>query len=157
MRPRRALAVLLVAATATACGGDDESSDASVNITSPTAPPPTASVDVGVVGTTWRLEQIVTGAGAEPVPDGVVATLAFAEDGTVAVDTGCNTGSATVAIDATQMQFGPLALTKKACEEGPTRVETALVALTLAPLDYRVAGDQLVLISGANQLLLTAD
>ena len=155
MRRRGAVALLAVAGSVVACG-DDESSDASVNVTSPTVAPATASVDVGLVGPTWQLQQIVTGAGAEPVAEGVVATLVFGEDGTLAVDTGCNTGSATVAVGTTQLQVGPLALTKKACEAGPTRVEAVILAMTLGPLDYRVEGDVLVLTSGANQLVLAA-
>jgi heat shock protein HslJ len=100
----------------------------------------------------WELETIVTGDAASSVPGGAVATLTFQPDGTVAVDTSCNTGSATVAVGETQMQFSPLALTKMACDPDRTEVERAIVALTLGPVDYRIESDVLTLASGTNAL-----
>ena len=150
------IAAGLVVGAAACADDDDDGSDASVNITAPTVPPTTASSSVPLVGTTWEMTAIVTSSGSEPVPDGVNASLMFADDGTVAVDTGCNTGSASVAIDGNQLQIGPIALTKKACEGDATRVETAVVALAMGPLDYHVEGDQLILTTGANSLVLTA-
>ena len=154
MRRRLTGVVLAVALVAAACGDDDDDSEASVNVTMPTAPPTTMAPSVPLVGTTWEVTSIVTGSGTEAVPAG--ASMTFADDGTVAVDTGCNTGSASVSVDATQLQIGPLALTKMACEPDATRVETVLVAMSMGPLDYHVEGDQLVLTSGANSIVLTA-
>jgi heat shock protein HslJ len=156
MRRLLGVSVAALVLVAAGCGDDDDASDASVNITQPTAPPTTATASVDLVGTTWEMTAIVTSSGTEAVPDGVDASLTFADDGTGAVDTGCNTGSASVSIDESQLQLSPIALTKMACEPEATSVETAIVALSMGPLDYDVAGDQLVLTSGANSLILTA-
>jgi heat shock protein HslJ len=111
-----------------------------------------AEPDLDLVGPVWELETIVTADAASSVPGGAVATLTFQPDGTVQVDTSCNTGSATVAVTETQMQFGPLALTRKACDPDRTEVERLIVAITIGPVDYRIESDLLTLSTGTNAL-----
>ena len=43
------------------------------------------------------------------------ASITIADDGTVAVNTGCNTGSGSVEVTDTTLTFGPIRITKMAC------------------------------------------
>jgi heat shock protein HslJ len=92
--------------------------------------------DSPLIGTTWRLDTIFQGYTASSLA-GVTATLRFGADGRVAVDTGCNTGSATWRAVGTGagIAFGPLGLTKRACQGGAGQVEGLMV---------RVLSDQTV-------------
>jgi len=100
----------------------------------PGGPPP-------IVGTRWRLESIVEGAGrggsASSVPAGVEPpTLLLRADGRVDLFAGCNRGGGRARVrDDGFVVFGPLALTRLACEPDAAAVEAAVTAI----LDGRVA------------------
>jgi len=114
-----------------------------------------------IAGTRWTLESIV-GAGpngsASSVPAGVSApTLRITGAGRAELFAGCNSGggSATVRDDGFVV-FGPIALTRKACDEAAMRVEAAVTTV----LDGRVAagfeGDKLSLAKAGRHLVFRA-
>ena len=74
-----------------------------------------ANPDLPLEGTTWNVEGLVSNDAVSSIPaGGRVPTLRF-EGGTVAVDTGCNTGSGAYTTSGTDVTFGPIALTRMAC------------------------------------------
>ena len=93
-----------------------------------------ADPDRPIEGTEWVVESIVTADSVETLPVGVTAGLTIT-DGTAAIRSGCNTGSASVEIGEETLTFGPIALTAMAC--GPD--ETAVEEHVLAVLDGEVA------------------
>ena len=63
-------------------------------------------------GPVWTVDTLVAGDAASSLPAGVRApTLTFTA-GTVAVDTGCNTGSGTYTVEGDAVTFGPIATTR---------------------------------------------
>jgi heat shock protein HslJ len=97
-----------------------------------------------LVGTTW----VVSGTVAN---EAVTVSLVDSEasmtisDGQAQVDTGCNTGSSTVEITDTTITFGPLALTRMACDEELTRLEASVVLTLDGEVTYEINGDTLTL------------
>ena len=95
-------------------------------------------------GTTW----VVSGTVAN---EAVTASLVDSEasmtitDGQAQVDTGCNTGSSTVEVTDTTITFGPLALTRMACDEELTRLEASVVLALDGEVTYEINGDTLML------------
>ena len=59
------------------------------------------------------------------------------------VDTGCNTGSSTVEVTDTTITFGPLALTRMACDEELTRLEASVVLVLDGEVTYEISGNTL--------------
>jgi heat shock protein HslJ len=116
-----------------------------------------ADPDLPLVGPTWRVVSIVAGETAASVPDGVVATLTFTPDGRVNVRTGCNSGGAPYTTAGSQLQIGPLALTKRACiDPAATTLETAIVAVVGAgTVDYKIEASTLTLTAGGRGLGLS--
>jgi len=80
----------------------------------------TQSDGAGLGGTSWRLLKFVGGDDTVLTPDDRTKyTIAFAADGTLNVRFDCNRGRGTWKSDEpTQLQFGPLALTRAACPPG---------------------------------------
>lgn len=113
-----------------------------------------------IAGTTWRLTEIHDrGGGVSSVPAGVEApTLLIAEDGTVELFAGCNRGGGRAEVrDDGFVAFGPLALTRKACDEATMRVEAAMTAVLAgrAAAGFSGTGD-LSLARDGQSLLFTA-
>ena len=77
-----------------------------------------ANPDLPLEGTTWNVEGLITGdavsiaARRRPRADGCVL-----EDGTVTVDTGCNTGTGGYELGDGEITFGPIATTRMACTD----------------------------------------
>lgn len=97
-----------------------------------------ASQPPPIVGTSWTLVTIGDRSGtASSVPAGVEApTLRFTADGRAEVFAGCNRGGGRAQVrDDGFAVFGPLALTRMACEQPAMKVE----ALVTSILDGRVA------------------
>ena len=76
----------------------------------------------------------------------------------MAVDTGCNTGSATVQITPTTMTIGPMVLTKKACQANAGAMEAAVTAALTGEVAYTIEADLLTITakSGAGLMLRAA-
>lgn len=90
-----------------------------------------------LTGVTWTLHTLSSGGTASSLPAGVEApTLVFAEDGTVAVFTGCNGGSTTAVVgDDGFITFEPMMTTMMACGEPADGVAATVTTV----LDGRVA------------------
>jgi heat shock protein HslJ len=115
-----------------------------------------ADPDRPLVGTKWVVDGIITGDAVSSVPAGVTAGLTITGD-TMQVDTGCNTGSATVQVTATTMTIGPMALTKKACQASAAAMEAAVVATLTGEVAYSIEADRLTITSkGGAGLMLRA-
>lgn len=120
----------------------------------------TADPDRLLEGTTWVLNALELGAGNEgivsSVPSGVRATVQL-QGGRLDVDTGCNTGSATVALDSDTLTIGPLALTKRGCEPDAAEVERMMTEVLQGPVRVEVDGRTLRLTGAAGGLMFVTD
>ena len=114
-----------------------------------------ARPDEPLEGTTWVVDGLVTGQAVSSMPEGVTATLVFA-DGTVAVETGCNTGSGSAAIDDASVTFGPIGTTKMACEPAAMEVEQHVLGVLAGEAAYTIDADTLQLRSAGGGLDLKA-
>jgi heat shock protein HslJ len=114
-----------------------------------------ATPDLPLEGTLWVLETIVQGDAASSVPVGVVASIRIV-GAEMAVDTGCNTGRADVAVTPDSLTFGPMLLTKKACEGGAGMVEGAMTQVLDGTVVYEIEADRLVVNPRADGLVFRA-
>ncbi len=114
-----------------------------------------ADPDLPLVGPTWTVNTILSGDAASSIPDGVLATLKFAADGRVEVQTGCNQGAGSFAIDGNRIRFAEIALTKMACDGARGQMETAVIAVLSAEnLTYAIEAGSLTLQAGPQGLVL---
>ncbi len=109
--------------------------------------PPADSLD----GSVWKIVSLDGPAGSLTAPDG--AYLAYA-DGRVSISTGCNSGSAEVEVADDTITFGPMALTRMACEGDVMEFENAVVQMLDGPLEYTLESDDLTLSDGESTLTL---
>ena len=86
-----------------------------------------AEPDKQLTGRTWTLSSLIEGDAVSSVPAGVIATLAFGEDGSVDVNPGCNSGGGTYAVDGESITFGDIVTTKMACMGPQMQVENAVL------------------------------
>ena len=78
------------------------------------------------------------------VPSGVEPpTLEISDAGEAAVFTGCNRGGASVEVSDASLTFGPLRLTRMACGDDATVVETTVTSVIDGTVDYSINGDVL--------------
>lgn len=88
-----------------------------------------AEPDQPLVGPTWTLTSIIGGDAVSSVPNGVMATIQFNDDGNVQIHPGCNTGGGSYVVEADEIVFGDLFTTKMACMEPAMGVENAFLAV----------------------------
>lgn len=108
--------------------------------------PPTQEL----VGPTWTLDTLFAGSepsdAASSVPQGVTASITFADDGTYAVEAGCNTGSGTYAEAGTGIYaIDAPALTRRRCDAAAMEVENALVDVLDGEVALSIEGDLLTI------------
>jgi heat shock protein HslJ len=114
--------------------------------------------DLPLVGPTWTVDTIVNGGGASSIPDGAVATFTFAGDGRLSIQTGCNDGSATVAVEHGILRLADLVVTRRACGLGGATLEDAILrAIGTDVVEYRIEEHRLELTSGGRGLGLRGD
>jgi heat shock protein HslJ len=111
--------------------------------------------DRPLLGTRWVVDGLVEGDAVSSVPSGVVAALTFAA-GRVDVEAGCNRGGGTVTVAEGTLTFGPIALTKMACEGGAMEVERLVSAVLGGEARYSIDAGTLTLDAGAVGLVLRA-
>ncbi len=118
--------------------------------------------DAGITdlaGTTWQATGINNGAGGVVADDTTAGvTIAFADDGTVSGSGGCNTFTASYSTsDEDQIQIGPVASTRMACEEPVMATEQQFFAALENSTTYTVSGTSLNLrdADGATQVKFT--
>ncbi len=113
--------------------------------------------DRPVVGTLWRLDGLVSGAGDDgtmsSIPEGVTSTLRITDQGRLQLRPGCNTGMGSVevaegagavpeqwATSHGMLTFGPIGLTMMACPPPQMAVEQAVTAVLQGEVRYEIAG-----------------
>ena len=111
-----------------------------------------ATPDQPIEGTLWVLDGIVTGDSVSSVPQGVTASIRIV-DGNLELNAGCNKGGGPVTVAADALTFGPLVLTKMACEGPGAAVEGAMTAVLKGTVPYSIDADSLTLDAGANGLM----
>ena len=114
-----------------------------------------ASPDKPLVGTKWVLDSIVDGDAVSSVPAGVTASMRIV-DGQLELDAGCNIGGGPVAVTADTLEFGPLMLTKRACQAGPSSVEQAVTTVLTGTVAYTIDADLLTIDAGGPGLVFRA-
>ncbi|HEX5826918.1 MAG TPA: META domain-containing protein, partial [Candidatus Limnocylindrales bacterium] len=109
--------------------------------------------DQALEGTEWTVTGVRT---ADAMTSyGATASLRFA-DGTVTVNAGCNSGQGSYELGEGTITFGPVATTKKACEEPAMQLEAAVLAVLSGEATYAIDGNELTLDNGGTGLALTA-
>lgn len=110
---------------------------------------------LGLEQTDWTLTTIAT-----PESQAVSSTIAgtkvtaLFDAGTVAGSGGCNAYHGTYEADGSSLAFGPLASTKKLCEQDVSKQEQRYLAALDATASFAIEGDQLTLSDDAGQMLL---
>jgi len=104
------------------------------------------------VGTTWTVTGTLTGTvtteAISSVPMDSTASITIADDGSIAVNTGCNTGGGSVEITDTTLVFGPITSTLIGCEPDVAALEAGVLAVLQGEVAYEITGDTLSLRSG---------
>ncbi len=120
---------LSLSIVAAACGDDDDDNDANA----------TSALD----STGWVLDD--RSLGMETSEDMQEITISFTESD-AAGNSGCNTYTATYTTPREgEIEFGPIASTRMACDPAVMDVETAYLAQLADVVQYEIDGDQLVL------------
>jgi heat shock protein HslJ len=114
-----------------------------------------ADPDRPLLGTRWVVDGLISGDAVSIVPVGVTAALTF-WDGRVDVEAGCNSGGGSVEVTDATLDFGPIGLTKMACEPGAMAVEAAVTAVLSGTVRYTIEADALTLDAGGIGLMLRA-
>lgn len=114
-----------------------------------------ATPDRPLEGARWVLDGIVSRDAVSSVPAGVTAAIVFS-GGRVDVEAGCNTGGGPVEVTPDTLTFGPIALTKMACEAGPMAVETAVTTVLSGAVGYTIDAGVLTIDAGDAGLIFRA-
>lgn len=110
-----------------------------------------------ITGTTWTLDGTIANDAVSSLPAGAEPpTLTIDEDGTAGVFAGCNSGSTTVEVAEATLTFGPIALTRMACEPDATMLENQVIEVLDGEVDYTVDGDTLTIMNGTSGLTYKA-
>jgi heat shock protein HslJ len=123
------------------------SDDVTMRLTKP------AAAGVPLQNTAWKLDTVVTGAGADgtasSVPAGARHPGIRFTNGVVGWDvafsTGCNQGRGPVEVGSEVMDFGDLATTKMACPDAVGQLETTFLGVLGRGTTYTLDGNRLTL------------
>ncbi|HUG48006.1 MAG TPA: META domain-containing protein [Candidatus Limnocylindria bacterium] len=116
-----------------------------------------AEPDRPLLGTTWVLDSIISGDAVSSLPAGVRASLSIAQDGQVALEAGCNQGTARAEVGEATIEFGPIGLTRMACPGSRDEVERRVLAvLSAGPLSYEIEAGSLTLSAAEVGLIFRA-
>jgi len=115
-----------------------------------------ADPDRPLTGTAWTVNGVISSDAISSGWGSAVATLTIV-DGQAQVNTGCNTGFATVTVDETAgtITFGPLALTKRMCDDDAMRLEQEVSRVLTGTATYSIEAGSLTLMNGTDGLQLT--
>jgi heat shock protein HslJ len=88
---------------------------------------------------------------------GTELTATFGADGNLSGSAGCNTYSATYQVEGSKMSLGPVAATRKACEQPEGVMDQELQFLTAlgTTASYQLRGDSLELRTAEGALAVT--
>ncbi len=116
-----------------------------------------ADPDRPLEGTAWTVESLISAEAVSSIPTGVRPPTLTLDAGSVAVDTGCNTGRGTYTVAADAITFGPIATTRMACvDPNGQQVENAVLAVLNGTATVAIDGPVLTLMNGTNGLQLRA-
>lgn len=102
-----------------------------------------AEPDVALEGTTWVLDTHYTDEATSHLAGMENASITLT-DGRAAVAGGCNRGSASYELDGDQLVIGPMALTRKMCDDQAMQVENLMTrVLDGEPLTVAIDSSQL--------------
>ena len=115
-----------------------------------------AEPDQALVGPTWAVVSVISGDAVSSLPDGVVATLQFA-DGKVLINTGCNGAGGTYTVSNGKLVFSDIVTELKLCPGPRNEMETAVLAVVRAgEVPYTIDASLLTLTNGGKGLQLQA-
>ena len=115
-----------------------------------------ANPDRPLVGTRWVVDGVIAGEATSSIPVGVTASILIGPDGRMAVEGGCNTGSALVTVEPRTFDVGPMAMTRMACPPAQESVEQAVMTVLHGSVHYTIEADVLTLTNGPARLTLHA-
>ncbi len=110
-----------------------------------------AGAEQPLAGAVWAIESITTASGSSDAPEGAYITY---DDGRAYVSTGCNQGNAEVMVADGVLTFGPMAMTRMACEPDVMAVEAQIIEVLSQPLTYEADDDVVTLSNGESSLVL---
>jgi heat shock protein HslJ len=115
-----------------------------------------ADPDRPLADTAWTVTGVISSDAISAGWGSAVATLTIV-DGQAQVNAGCNTGFATVTVDeaAGTITFGPLALTRKMCDEDAMRLEQEVSRVLTGTASYTIEAGSLTLMNGTDGLQFT--
>lgn len=107
---------------------------------------------------TWSIVAVATDNAVSSVLASTHPTLELTDDANLAMDGGCNTISATWAVEGERFDVGPIVTTRMTCSEpdGVMRQEGDLVAALQRAKRVAVTADTLTLLDTRGKILLTA-
>lgn len=139
---RRFLAVLFVLVLglgAVACGSDTDSGD---NTGGSEEASQSESAADGLEGVTWEVMNIASNQGwATSLPREVPPPTLRIEDGQATIFAGCNSGSGSVEVGEASLEFGPVAMTKKSCDEIRNQVEFLVNKVLQGMATYEISSE----------------
>jgi heat shock protein HslJ len=107
-----------------------------------------ADPDLPLVGPTWTVTSIIAGDAVSSFPDGIAATLTFTADGKVELNTGCNLGGGSYAVDGDRIAFDAIVTTKRACDGPGGQLEAAVLGVLQAEsLTYAIEAGSLTIMA----------
>ena len=119
---------------------DPDTTDADTTETPDTTPP-------AIIDRFWRADSNITVGGLRALPTGTGAGFTITADGTITVNTGCNTGTGHVTFEnGGQLVVSGLRVTQKACQTSAGDVETTILFILGERNSYSIDGDMLKLI-----------
>jgi heat shock protein HslJ len=117
-----------------------------------------AEPDLPLLATRWTLTTITDRGAASSVPEGVQSTLELSPDGNFSLHAGCNQGGGRYEFDGSMIRFSDVALTRMACDDARSQVETAVLAVIGADgLSFSIDANNLTLNAGDRGLVYSAE
>lgn len=106
----------------------------------------------------WAVTEVAKPDAIVGVRDGTDPTLTFAADGSMAVDTSCNTGTGPYELDGEAIAIGPVAVTERACTDpqGVMRQEARILAALDQADTLEVTPERLTLLDSQGFIVLSA-
>ena len=117
-----------------------------------------AEPDLPLIGTTWTVDTILSGDAASSVPEDIVATLVFHENGAVEIATGCSPGDGTYEAADGSLRIRDIETIETDCEDAARQLESAVLPILGADeIDYAIDAGSLTLVAGDQGLVLRGE